>query len=159
MSAVLSITTRSVEETLRLAGDFAEQLAPSAIVALRGELGAGKSRFVEGACRALGYAGRVRSPSFTLLNIYRGRGMIYHFDLYRWDPGRGAFERAEWSELMEGEGISFVEWADRWGGEWPSRHWRVELRHRGESCREIRFTQERERIAALRARLVRWLAP
>ncbi|MBD3236808.1 MAG: tRNA (adenosine(37)-N6)-threonylcarbamoyltransferase complex ATPase subunit type 1 TsaE [Candidatus Eisenbacteria bacterium] len=149
--AELTIVTRAEEETLHLAARFAEALRAGDIVALCGELGTGKTRFVAGAARALGYRGRVRSPSFTLLNIYRGRLPLYHFDLYRWDPESGAGEREEWLELMEDEGISFIEWAQRWGADLPPRHWRIELRHAGAQEREIRIRQTGMRLGPLHA--------
>ena len=88
--------SRSVDQTHAAAAALARGLRPGDVVALMGDLGAGKTRFVEGASRELGYEGRVRSPSFTLLNIYRGTRPIYHFDLYRWDRQTGELELEGW---------------------------------------------------------------
>ncbi len=108
------------------------------VVALVGDLGAGKTRFVEGACRALGYAGRVRSPSYTLLNVYQARRLpVYHFDLYRWEASRQEIEWEEWEERIDGEGISFIEWADRLGAALPARSLIVTIEPRSAESRAI----------------------
>lgn len=139
MPDALTILTRSEEETRQAAARVAALLGPGDIVALVGDLGTGKTRFVKGACRALGYAGRVRSPSYTLLNIYRARCPVYHFDLYRWDPAGGDRELGEWEEWMTGDGISFIEWADRLEGNLPGEALVVTLRHAGGSRRRLEF--------------------
>lgn len=130
MSVTLTMTSCRPEDTQRVAAAVARLLVPGSVVALFGELGSGKTCFVEGACRALGYDRRVRSPSFTLLNIYAGRQRIHHFDLYRWDLATSAAELDEWEERMDEGGISFIEWADRLGAHLPQRAVRVTLRHR-----------------------------
>lgn len=129
--------TRGEQQTRDLAARLAAGLESSDIVALFGDLGSGKTRFVEGACRGLGYAGRVRSPTFVLLHIYRGRLPIHHFDLYRWDPAGTAADLEEWEELMEGPGVSFIEWAERLGPALPARAIRVRLDHAGGEEREV----------------------
>jgi tRNA threonylcarbamoyladenosine biosynthesis protein TsaE len=104
--------SHSEEETVRFGERLGAALRSRAVVGLTGPLGAGKTRLVQGIARGAGYAGRVRSPSFALLHVYRGRLPLRHFDLYRLesvDEGTAG----EWEEAMEGEGISLVEWADR----------------------------------------------
>ena len=155
MSHSLIIQTTSEDETRRVAAVVAAGLVRGDLVALIGELGTGKTCFVAGACRALGYGGRVRSPSFTLLNVYRARCTVYHFDLYRWDPVAGEIELAEWEELMDGDGISFVEWAERLPGMLPARALVIRLRHAGECARSLEFSGPQRRLAALREALER----
>ena len=77
----------STEKTRELGSKLAQSLTPGSIVALEGELGAGKTCFVQGMAKGLGVSERafVRSPSFTLLNQYDGKITIYHFDFYRLD--------------------------------------------------------------------------
>ena len=79
MNRALSLLSRSEAETVQLGSAVARQASDSAVVALIGDLGTGKTRMVEGAAREMGYQGRVRSPTFTLLNIYGGP--LLPFDL------------------------------------------------------------------------------
>ena len=136
---VVRLLSRSVAQTSAAAACVARHLGPGDVVALTGELGAGKTRFVEGACRALGYGGRVRSPSYTLLNIYRAALTVHHLDLYRWEAAGAELEAAEWEELMDGSGVVFVEWAERLGPRLPTRAVRVFLEHAGEQERRLRI--------------------
>ena len=76
-------TTTAAEETERLAARLAQRLGPGDIVLVSGELGAGKTTFVRGACRALGIAGAVTSPTFTIARRYDGDLPVSHLDLYR----------------------------------------------------------------------------
>jgi len=154
--ALLELVTEDAEATRALAERAAAQLGPGDVVALIGELGAGKTRFVAGACRGLGYRGRVRSPSFTLLNIYRGDRIIYHFDLYRWESGEHAAELAEWEERMDGDGVTFIEWAERLGDDLPERAWRVTLAFVGENARRITLEVPGGPREALQAALAAW---
>jgi tRNA threonylcarbamoyladenosine biosynthesis protein TsaE len=156
---LLALRTGDVAGTLALAETLAGALRPGDVVALTGELGAGKTRFVEGACRALGVRGRVRSPSYTLLNVYRGRLPVYHLDLYRWDPGPHAAEIEEWEELMDGEGVAFIEWAERFGAALPPRAWRVAIAFAGENGRRFEIVVPEERRADLETRLAPWVDP
>jgi tRNA threonylcarbamoyladenosine biosynthesis protein TsaE len=125
------------EETQAFAARLARALCPGDIVALYGELGSGKTRFVAGACRGLGYAGRVRSPTFTLLHVYRARMPIYHFDLYRWEARTAGDELEAWEEMMDGLGVTFIEWADRIAAELPERTISVRLDLVDETHRRI----------------------
>ena len=102
--------TASVEETERLGETLAAALAAGDVVVLSGPLGSGKTRLVAGMARGLGFGSRVRSPSFTLLNEYRGRLTLHHLDLYRLEgpevDGLGL------EELVD-EGVVAVEWGER----------------------------------------------
>jgi tRNA threonylcarbamoyladenosine biosynthesis protein TsaE len=102
--------TASADETERLGETLAAGLVAGDVLALSGPLGAGKTRFVAGLARGLGATSRVRSPSFTLLNEYRGRLMLHHLDLYRLEgadvDGLGLEERAD-------DGVLAVEWGEK----------------------------------------------
>lgn len=106
--------TASVDETEALGESLAVHLRTGDVLALRGPLGAGKTRFVAGLARGAGAPSRVRSPSFTLLHEYRGRVTLAHLDLYR-------------LEGAESEGLGLDEWLDRavlvveWGEKLPRR--------------------------------------
>lgn len=113
MSRVEAHTTRSPEETERLGAGFASGLGAGSVVGLIGELGAGKTRFVRGMAEGLGSRGFVKSPSFTIVNIYEGgRLPLYHMDLYRIGLSDEFYE-AGLEEFIYGEGISVIEWADK----------------------------------------------
>ena len=108
---VVTIVTASPEETEALAARLARELQPGDVVALRGDLGAGKTTFVRGACRALGVTRPVTSPTFTIAHRYAGTGIdITHLDLYRFN----GVEPEEWGALepyLDGA-TCFVEWPD-----------------------------------------------
>ena len=107
-----SILTESEEETQALGALLAECLSPGVTVLLEGELGAGKTTLVRGYCTAMGCK-NVRSPSFTLVNIYKGDKpqRIVHSDLYRLDHS-DVYE-LELEEYADEGAVVFVEWADR----------------------------------------------
>jgi tRNA threonylcarbamoyladenosine biosynthesis protein TsaE len=95
------------------------------VVGLTGPLGAGKTCFVQGLARGLGVTGYVRSPTFILIHEYPGPVPLYHVDLYRVDPtdldGLGL------EEILEGRGVTAIEWADRAVGALASEHLSVEF--------------------------------
>ena len=103
--------TTDPEQTAALAAQLAERLRPGDIVLVSGELGAGKTTFVRGACRALGVAGAVTSPTFTIARRYDGDVPVSHLDLYRLgdladeDPALLADE-------LTGDRVAFVEWPE-----------------------------------------------
>ncbi len=115
MSATGVRRTASVGETERLGAAFAPALRAGDVLALNGELGAGKTRFVAGLARGLDPKARVRSPSFTLVNEYAGTPRLYHLDLYRLVTGEvdglGLDEYAE-------QGALVVEWGERLPAYW-----------------------------------------
>lgn len=101
--------TRSEAETMRFASALAGMLDSGDTVLLEGDLGAGKSVMARGVARALGIAGAMPSPTFTLLIPYEGAKKLYHFDLYRLaDPDE--FYASGLDEFIGGDGIALVEW-------------------------------------------------
>lgn len=101
--------TRSEAETMRFASTLAGMLDAGDTVLLEGDLGTGKSVMARGMARALGIAGAMPSPTFTLLIPYEGTKKLYHFDLYRLaDPDE--FYAAGLDEFIGGDGIALVEW-------------------------------------------------
>ena len=132
--------TASPEETEALAGRLAARLAVGDVVAVSGELGAGKTTFVRGAARALGFAGTVSSPTFTIGHRYEAPTPVAHLDLYRIT----GLDSEEWGDLepyFDGT-IAFVEWPEH-GGDWlPAARATVTLDHVDESHRRVRITSE-----------------
>ena len=101
----------SVEETDRIAEAVARRLCPGSVVALDGDLGAGKTAFVKGLARALGYGGDVVSPTFTLVNEYDASLPVYHFDVYRLDHPPA--DECDWmDDYLFGDGVCVIEWAE-----------------------------------------------
>lgn len=105
----MTYLTRSEAETMRFASALAGMLDAGDTVLLEGDLGTGKSVMARGVARALGIAGAMPSPSFTILIPYEGTKKLYHFDLYRLaDPDE--FYAAGLDEFVGGDGIALVEW-------------------------------------------------
>ena len=101
--------TRSEADTMKFAAALANMLDAGDTVLLEGDLGTGKSVMARGVARALGIAGAMPSPTFTLLIPYEGTKKLYHFDLYRLaDPDE--FYAAGLDEFVGGDGIALVEW-------------------------------------------------
>lgn len=131
MSDTQAWATTSTDErsTEALGTALASVLAPGDIVALSGPLGAGKTRFVAGVARGLAAAARVRSPTFTLVNEYRGRLRLLHVDLYR-------LEQREVGPLGLEEALDDAAIVVEWGEKLPADWWRSALRIRFEPTGE-----------------------
>jgi len=129
--------TGSPEETEALAATLARRLSVGDVVAVSGELGAGKTTFVRGAARALGVTGPVASPTFTIGHRYEAPVPVAHLDLYR----IAGLDSEEWGDLepyFDGT-IAFVEWPEH-GGDWlPAARAVVTLKHVDESHRSVRI--------------------
>ena len=129
--------TGSPEETEALAATLARRLSVGDVVAVSGELGAGKTTFVRGADRALGVTGPVASPTFTIGHRYEAPVPVAHLDLYR----IAGLDSEEWGDLepyFDGT-IAFVEWPEH-GGDWlPAARAVVTLKHVDESHRSVRI--------------------
>jgi tRNA threonylcarbamoyladenosine biosynthesis protein TsaE len=106
------IVSASPEETQDAGERLGLGLGPGAVVALTGELGAGKTSFIQGLVRGLGVTTRATSPTFVLINQYRGRVPVYHVDAYRTDSLTELIDLGL-LELMGGEGVTVIEWADK----------------------------------------------
>jgi tRNA threonylcarbamoyladenosine biosynthesis protein TsaE len=133
---VLELVSASAALTEGVAGRLAARLVPGDVVTVAGELGAGKTTFVRGACRALGVTAPVTSPTFTIGHRYRGeRVEVSHLDLYRF----GGVSPAEWGDLEPyfDDAVVFVEWPAAGAGTLPAPRVSVELRHVDPSTRRI----------------------
>jgi tRNA threonylcarbamoyladenosine biosynthesis protein TsaE len=130
-----TVTTRSEQETVDFARAFAARLHPGSVVLLVGDLGAGKTVFVRGLALGLGLdPDAVSSPTFTLIQEYRGRPSLYHVDLYRL---QGAdVDDLGLEELVAGDAIVAVEWAEKLR-ERPAGAIEVRFADRGGDVREI----------------------
>jgi tRNA threonylcarbamoyladenosine biosynthesis protein TsaE len=99
-------SSASSAETERLGAELAARLRPGDVVLVSGELGSGKTTFVRGACRALGVAGPVTSPTFTIGQLYAGPTEVAHLDLYRLDE----VDPSILEDYVTPERVAFVEW-------------------------------------------------
>ena len=132
--------TASAQETEALAAGLAATLRPGDVVLVSGELGAGKTTFVRGACRALGVQVPVTSPTFTIARRYEdGRVPVSHLDLFRLAEGLGDEEPELLDEELAPDRVAFVEWPEIAGGGLPGVHVaaRVRLEHRGGDRRRV----------------------
>ena len=135
--AINTFKSSSVNETIKLAGQFASNLKPGDIVFLKGDLGAGKTVFTKGMAKAFGVSDKkVVSPTFVLMNLYEGKLPIYHFDLYRLENPE-EHKTLQLDEYLYGDGVSVIEWPERLGTFAPKEYWLVELSHNNESTRTI----------------------
>jgi tRNA threonylcarbamoyladenosine biosynthesis protein TsaE len=129
--------SRSPEATERLGEELGARLCPGAVVALDGDLGAGKTCFVRGLARGLGVRTPVASPTYALMAQHEGRVPFHHLDA--WMEGRErAFLLDGGAECLGGEGVCAVEWAARVADHLPAARIAVEIAHRGPSERAIR---------------------
>ena len=133
----MEIETASPEETEALAARLAAVLQPGDVVTVSGELGAGKTTFVRGACRELGVTGPVTSPTFTIGHRYQGRVAVSHLDLFRF----ATVSPAEWGDLEPyfGGAVCFVEWPEAGAAGLPPVRVAVGLRHVDPTHRLVSF--------------------
>ena len=139
MGGSIDLVTRDVDETRKSAAALAELLVPGDVVSLAGELGAGKTAFVQGAARALGVEEPVVSPTFVLVREYRGDMPIYHVDVYRLDRLQEVHDLG-FEDFLDPGGVVFVEWGDAVEALLPDSHLRVELTTEEDQARFIRVS-------------------
>ncbi|OGA73020.1 MAG: tRNA (adenosine(37)-N6)-threonylcarbamoyltransferase complex ATPase subunit type 1 TsaE [Betaproteobacteria bacterium RIFCSPLOWO2_12_FULL_65_14] len=129
------INLPDAEATLRLGAALAAGVAPGRVLHLRGELGTGKTTLVRGLLRALGHRGRVKSPSYSLLEPYTLSSLnLYHFDFYRFK------DRSEWlssgfREYFNPDSVCIVEWPERAGEDLAPPDLELRLEFAGEARR------------------------
>jgi tRNA threonylcarbamoyladenosine biosynthesis protein TsaE len=132
----IELASASAGETERIAAALAERLRSGDVVTVSGELGAGKTTFVRGACRALGVTSPVTSPTFTIGHRYVGGTVdVSHLDLYRFS----GVSAAEWGDLEPyfDDAVVFVEWPEAGAEVLPSGRAAVTLEHAGGDGRRI----------------------
>jgi len=124
-----SVTRQLANEsdTMALGARVASTLTPGMVVYLRGELGAGKTTLARGILRGLGYAGKVKSPTYTLVEVYElSRLYLYHFDFYRLDDPLGWID-AGLREHFSADTVCLVEWPEKAGGSLPPADLEIRL--------------------------------
>lgn len=138
--------SNSREETVTIAESFAKTLQKGDVVCLYGGLGAGKTAFVSGVAKGLGYQGYTSSPTFTLMNEYIAALPIYHFDVYR-IAGSDEMEAVGIDDYLFGDGVCLIEWPDKIADLLPEAVIRVEIQKSSADENQRTITIERERGA------------
>ena len=134
---IMEFISHSVGETQKFGAKLAAILQPGDVVALEGELGAGKTCFIQGLARGLGVREKyVASPSFVLIREYKGRFPFYHVDLYRLTPGMEVAGLGL-DEYLEGEGVTAIEWAEKAQRLLPPHSIRIMMKFLNETERKI----------------------
>jgi tRNA threonylcarbamoyladenosine biosynthesis protein TsaE len=131
--------TRSEEETRKIGRAIGKSLLPGDVICLVGELGSGKTTITQGIAQGLEVRGSVCSASFKLINEYRGRIPVYHFDLFRLDK-LSEVEELGYREYFYNQGVTIIEWAEKIKPLWPEERMEIELRIISENNREIDIT-------------------
>jgi tRNA threonylcarbamoyladenosine biosynthesis protein TsaE len=138
-------TSDSEEETQTLGRALGEILEPGIVVGLVGNLGAGKTRFVQAICAGLEVdTSQVNSPTFVLIQEYEGRLPVYHFDTYRLRDTDEFLELGA-DEYMHGDGVCLIEWADRMNDVLPKDRLTIHIEIRTETSRSLTFTASGKR--------------
>jgi tRNA threonylcarbamoyladenosine biosynthesis protein TsaE len=137
-----SLATTSPEETDAAGHRLGTTLGAGDVVALSGDLGAGKTVFVQGLVRALGVTTGATSPTFVLVNEYRGRLPVHHVDAYRTSSLTELLDLGL-LDLMGGDGVTLIEWADRAEALLPTRTVRVRIEGVGDEPRAITIDDPR----------------
>ncbi|PIR26013.1 MAG: tRNA (adenosine(37)-N6)-threonylcarbamoyltransferase complex ATPase subunit type 1 TsaE [Deltaproteobacteria bacterium CG_4_10_14_0_2_um_filter_43_8] len=128
----------SLQETQKMAKELASHLKKGDVLALSGELGAGKTTFIAALARALGVSETtyVSSPTFTIMNVYEGRVPLYHFDFYRLEH-EDEVKELGMEEYLYGNGICFIEWAEKFPSVLPKNIYRLHFKVLSESERDL----------------------
>ena len=132
-----NFVTTSVEETIALGRKLGKVLRPGDVVALDGDLGAGKTALVRGMARGLELGEAVSSPTFTIVNEYPGHPALFHFDLYRLKNAEELYAIG-WEDYLDRDGICVTEWSENAEEALPEDAVRVFFERLGETERRIR---------------------
>ncbi len=132
----MTFFTESERETEELGRKLAAFVRPNMVLALYGGLGAGKTALVRGLASGMGIKARVSSPTFTIVNEYRGETPLFHFDMYRLKDSEELFGIG-WEDYLLSGGVLAVEWSENVEDAFDGDVVRVKISPRGESSREI----------------------
>jgi len=130
------VITYSEAETVREGERLGAALLPGSVVALYGELGAGKTAFTRGLAAGLGISMNVSSPTFTIVNEYPGRIPLFHFDMYRLESEGELFDIG-WYDYLERGGVCAVEWSEKVPGAFLPGTTVVRITSLGGDCRRL----------------------
>jgi tRNA threonylcarbamoyladenosine biosynthesis protein TsaE len=142
--------TKSASETIQIGKNIGSLLRPDDVVALVGELGAGKTQFIKGLAEGAGVGKPtyISSPSFTLINEYLGRVPFYHIDLFRLEQEKEA-EELGLEDYFQAGGITAIEWADKIPSLLPEEILWIEIHYTGENTRSLEISGKGDRYHKL----------
>ena len=133
------IITKSEAQTEAAGERFAHEIADGMVVALYGDLGAGKTAFIRGLARGLGVSSSVTSPTFTIVNEYVGARSLYHFDMYRLGSADELFDIG-WEDYRTRPGVIALEWSENVEGAFDGDEITVKIEKISDFEREITIT-------------------
>ena len=139
------ISTKNPEETKKLGKEVGKLARPGDLLAFYGELGAGKTCFIQGISRELEVQDYVTSPSFTIINEYHGKIPIYHFDLFRLNNAEEILELG-YEEYFYGEGLTVIEWAEKIEQLLPKEYLKIDIKFKDRYERTISFIPQGDRF-------------
>lgn len=116
----------SYDDTQKIAAEIAGSLKGGEFIAMYGDLGAGKTAFVQGLAKALGITSHITSPTFTIINEYEGRLPLYHFDVYRIADCDEMYEIG-YDEYINGDGVCIIEWAELIEDIFPDKYYKITI--------------------------------
>jgi tRNA threonylcarbamoyladenosine biosynthesis protein TsaE len=142
--------THRTSETIRIGKSIGSRLLPGDVVALVGELGAGKTQFIKGLAAGVGVRNPtyISSPSFKLINEYPGKIAFYHIDLFRLEGEKEA-EELGLDDYFQGRGITAIEWADKIPSLLPEEILWIEIHYTGENTRSLEISGKGKRFEDL----------
>jgi tRNA threonylcarbamoyladenosine biosynthesis protein TsaE len=149
----LTIITKIPEETKNLGKEVGKLAKPGDLLAFYGELGVGKTCFIQGVSQELEVKDYVTSPSFTIVNEYQGKIPIYHFDLFRLNTEE--ILELGYEEYFYGEGLTVIEWAEKIEQLLPKEHLKIDIKFKDLYERTISFISQGDRFDKLLKELSR----
>ena len=137
--------SNSYDETLQIAATFSGTLNAGDVLCMYGDLGVGKTAFVQGLAKGLDIDEPITSPTFTIVNEYEGRLPLYHFDVYRIADSDEMYE-VGFDDYVYGEGVSVIEWCELIEDILPDKRYNITIKKnydKGENYREIEIEEKR----------------
>lgn len=138
----MKIITNNENETYNIGIKIGKQLKAGDILSLNGDLGAGKTYLTKGIAKGLGIEDYITSPTFTILNEYKGRIPLYHFDVYRINDVEEMYEIG-FEEYLYGNGVCIIEWGSMVEEILPEDTINIKIKNLGEFSREIEIKSDR----------------
>ena len=135
--------SKNEQDTECIGESFSRELPDGAVVAMYGDLGAGKTAFVRGMARGMGLSSRVSSPTFTIVNEYLGKRELIHFDMYRLSDAEELFDIG-WEDYLNRGAVCAVEWSEKVEDAFTGEEYVVSIEKLGDSERRITIREGRE---------------